>query len=450
MATARNAHDAHSGHGFGDGSSRRLQVLKDKLVDVEVQERALAEEKQTLLKDIAAMEAEASSANAVSHGGEKFDEMRHASLPCAASARGSQQGISRSCSRSYSPSEIRSEKSKSADSLLDDQVGYSDLGNEDGDNGADFAHEKEDAEPNQPKNGSSAQLETVSVAAPASRANPNPLDDFFAERPIASPSKKDMNPPAPAKPAFRDGHEEKHSMNANGWHRSRSRGREGRRRMEKRAPSDDEYQPSGHRHKMQPRGDRERREQAVSPQELEKKIDEFCRRHVLEEKVRKMMCNMFQEDVVEILRMGSQTKEARNPTGFVISQIRSLEQKAGRPMGMRTHEHNDRDERTKQSRGPGGARGGHCEAQHGHAEIRPRASSGRQGFERSEQRLGKPREAKAKACRQSRTPPPRRVRARSDGDRGDGGYRCHERSGCDSRRLPARPSARGGMARSHR
>lgn len=430
-----------------------------------------------MLKEIIAATA-AETAHAVPSGtgsiqtdDERPDKKRHSTFTDAAPAAGAHRcrsRISRSCSRSYSVSGGRSGKNLRDNSRQKDEVGYSDSGNDDGDNGADFApgSEKEDVD-NQPNEFSSAPPDSLRIAAPASRTDPNPLDDFFAERPISSPSKvtasyqsriKDINPPHLARPSPRRESDGKSVAKSNGWQRSRSRGREGRTRVEKRVSYEEEHRSAGDRPKVQLRGERERREEGMSPQAkcppqiLETKIDEFCRKNELQEKVKKMMCNMFEQDALEILRLGSQVKEARNPTGFVISQIRTLEARAGRPMGMRTHEHAGREEGNKPVGGAGSSRGNHGEPQRGHPDVRPRAGSGRRGRDRSERRHGKLRDARPKASRMSRTPPPpppRRPRARSDGDHGDRG-RCNDRGGCDARRLTARPNIRGGAARSHR
>lgn len=67
---------------------------------------------------------------------------------------------------------------------------------------------------------------------------------------------------------------------------------------------------------------------------LRRKIDDYVQRHRLDSRVSGIMQNMHPGDVVKVMEVPF-PEDCRNPSGFVVSQIRRTERDAGRPKDYR-------------------------------------------------------------------------------------------------------------------
>mmetsp|Transcript_132720 Transcript_132720/g.233827 ORF Transcript_132720/g.233827 Transcript_132720/m.233827 type:complete len:386 (+) Transcript_132720:157-1314(+) len=85
---------------------------------------------------------------------------------------------------------------------------------------------------------------------------------------------------------------------------------------------------------------------------LRKKITDFIDNNNLDNRVSGIMQNMHPSDVVKVMEVPF-PDECRNPSGFVVSQIRKAERDAGRPKDYRWDE-KDWNETAKDKAGPGG------------------------------------------------------------------------------------------------
>mmetsp|Transcript_75508 Transcript_75508/g.149275 ORF Transcript_75508/g.149275 Transcript_75508/m.149275 type:complete len:206 (-) Transcript_75508:39-656(-) len=81
--------------------------------------------------------------------------------------------------------------------------------------------------------------------------------------------------------------------------------------------------------KMSPAGNHEDR-----LRRLREQIEDFCGRHRLDDRASRIMANMHPADIRKVVATPFPT-DCRNPTAFVVSVIRKVEQEAGRAQGYR-------------------------------------------------------------------------------------------------------------------
>eukprot|EP00929_Paragymnodinium_shiwhaense_P074104 TRINITY_DN37908_c0_g1_i1.p1 TRINITY_DN37908_c0_g1~~TRINITY_DN37908_c0_g1_i1.p1 ORF type:complete len:309 (-),score=51.55 TRINITY_DN37908_c0_g1_i1:184-1110(-) len=68
--------------------------------------------------------------------------------------------------------------------------------------------------------------------------------------------------------------------------------------------------------------------------EHQSEIQDFCDKHKLDERVHSILAHMHPKDVRRVISK-SWPRDTRNPTGFVVSVVRKVEEKAQRPAGYR-------------------------------------------------------------------------------------------------------------------
>uniref|UniRef100_A0A7S1ABR9 Uncharacterized protein n=1 Tax=Noctiluca scintillans TaxID=2966 RepID=A0A7S1ABR9_NOCSC len=128
------------------------------------------------------------------------------------------------------------------------------------------------------------------------------------------------------------------------------------------------------------------REPEENEPDLPKKIDLFVQRHKLDTRVRGIMQNMHPSDAMKVIQVMF-PDDCRNPSGFVVSQIRKIEYNAGRAgaiLGRQGGRSGDGDRDRDRDRDRAKDRGGHSlKERRGHGESRHGKRSGRDARARS-------------------------------------------------------------------